>query len=371
MNHKEHIQSLFNNAKTNYQPIKANIENQVAQWFWATNSIFELEPFYLEQNRFPKGKILKEKPSNTTNKICYGIDNHNNIIIKQSYNEIDCYETFYVRSNDEIIGYHFDYSNSKNLINAKKYVYKNNHLTAIYSFFANGNDGWEQHYFYEDNKIIRQEWYGVAIYAGKNEPFHRILNYTYDEIGVLNTIYEKDYIHYQKPDKKLSYQKLSELVYDKLLSLLKTAIQQHAPKKTLYCINLSYQEINIIPPMIGFGIISDRNNWANDEYHRNIIWNVFDYTHYLNLSELNCDDETLRLFDLFNQETELKDKIPFAIKLIIKCAKQLKQELSEFNLAMTDDFVIVASDYYQNDFGKNFKQINPELFDTFKNYLPK
>lgn len=371
MNHKEHIQSLFNNAKTNYQSIKANIENQVVHWFWATNSIFELEPFYLEQNRFPKGKILKEKPSNTTNKICYGVDNNDNIIVKKSYNEIDCYETFYVRNDNEIISYHFNYSPSKNIINTKKYIYENNRLTAIYSFFANSNNSWEQHYFYENNKMFRQEWHGVAIYAGKNEPFHRTLNYTYDEIGVLNTISEQNYIHYQKPDKKLSYKKLSELVSEKLLSLLKTAIANHAPKETLYCINIGYQEVNIIPPMIGFGTTSDRDNWANDEYYHNIIWNIFDYTNQLEPSELECDDETIKLFDLFNQETEINNKNNLATKLIVECAKQIKCDLSELNLDVTDDFVIIASDFEQINFRKNFKQINHELFDTFKNQLPK
>ncbi|WP_256444533.1 hypothetical protein [Tenacibaculum finnmarkense] len=44
--------------------------------------------------------------------------------------------------------------------------------------------------------------------------------------------------------------------------------------------------------------------------------------------------------------------------------------MSKLDLNITDDFVIVASDYEQMDLKKNFKKINPEKFSKFKEYLP-
>ena len=181
------------------------------------------------------------------------------------------------------------------------------------------------------------------------EYFKRVVSYEYDDIGQLKIIREGSYIKYQKPDKKLSYKKLKELTAEKLLSLLKEAIKNHAPKEKLYCINLSYFSENMIPPMIGFGAESDRKNWLDNDYNKSIIWNVADYSHQV---ELECDDETATLFDLFNQETELANKYSTAIKIIQECAKDIKQDLQNFDLDITDDFVIVAGYFDQSDLKK-------------------
>ena len=101
--------------------------------------------------------------------------------------------------------------------------------------------------------------------------------------------------------------------------------------------------------MIGFGTESDRKNWLDNDYDKSIIWNVADYSHQV---ELECDDETATLFDLFNQETELASKYSTAIKIIRECAKDIKQDLQNFDLDITDDFVIVAGYFDQSDLKK-------------------
>ena len=49
---------------------------------------------------------------------------------------------------------------------------------------------------------------------------------------------------------------------------------------------------------------------------------------------------------------------------------KLKAVLNEFKLNKTSDFVIVAADVEQADLKKNFKILNPELFEKFKKDLP-
>ena len=59
---REQAIKLYDQAQADYPALKAQIEAQVVRWFWAAGGVglFSLEPFYFEQNRFPKSKILKE-----------------------------------------------------------------------------------------------------------------------------------------------------------------------------------------------------------------------------------------------------------------------------------------------------------------------
>ena len=343
----EALKELFNQAQSDYSILKNQIENQVVRWFWASNDIFSLNPFWFEENRFSKGKVLKEEPKNKEHAVQYGVNATDEIIVVRAMTDLkdDFYETFYFRGENEILSYHFDYGKDKELINVKKYLYENDRIKAVYSCFEE-NGYWVEDFIYKNNKLICKEWQGVDNYG---EYFKRVVSYEYDDIGQLKIIREGSYIKYQKPDKKLSYKKLKELTAEKLLSLLKEAIKNHAPKEKLYCINLSYFSENMIPPMIGFGAESDRKNWLDNDYNKSIIWNVADYSHQV---ELECDDETATLFDLFNQETELANKYSTAIKIIQECAKDIKQDLQNFDLDITDDFVIVAGYFDQSDLKK-------------------
>lgn len=367
MQETQYVRDLFKQAKDNYHALKSEIESKVVRWFWASDGLFSLEPFHFEQHRFSKGKILKEIPDIPQNKCCYGVDGDDNIIIERKYTNLtnnSFYETFYFRNNNEIICHYFHHNDKKELINTKHYVYQNKKLMAIYSAFSKDNGGWIEKFYYQDDKLIKKHWIGKDY---DDKPFDRVQEYSYDEIGLLDSIQENGYVFYQKPNKNLSYKKLTELTQEKLLLLLKEHIKNHAPIEKLYCINLAYWEEHTIPPMIGFGTQSEREYWLDEDnpYH-SIIWNVADYTHQV---EMECDDETAKLFDLFNQETELKGKYNVAIKMIVECAKKIKQDLAEFELNVSDDFVVVASYFDLRDLKSNFKKINPELFAQFKRQL--
>lgn len=82
------------------------------------------------------------------------------------------------------------------------------------------------------------------------------------------------------------------------------------------------------------------------------------------------DQETKNFFDFYNQETEMRQKYTLAKKAILNVVLKLKAGLNELKLNKTSDFVIVAADYEQADLKKNFKILNPELFEQFKKDLP-
>ena len=226
----EQARKLYDQAQANYPKLKAQIEAQVVHWFWAAGGVgyFSLEPFYFEQNRFPKSKILKNAPENAEDKYQYGVNANDEIIVERSYTEFkgQCYETFYFREDSQIISYHFDYSKEKKCINTKIFVYNNGLLQAIYAAFK-GNKWSEKTMFYENDKLISCDWIGKDDYSAE-KGFERGFVYTYDILGELNSITGKDGgVWYQKKDKKVSYKKLSERVAERFYALLIPAIKAY------------------------------------------------------------------------------------------------------------------------------------------------
>ena len=336
----EQARKLYKQAQANYPALKAQIEAQVVRWFWAAGGmgLFSLEPFYFEQNRFPKSKILKDDPKDTDNKYQYGVNKKDEIIVAHSYIgcEGDYYEEFYFREENQIISYHFDFASKKKCINTKIFIYKDELLQSIYSAFDN-NTWSERTMYYEGNKLIRQEKKGI-------DYIDNTLLYTYDKLRELNSITsETGYVYYKKKDKKISYKALSEKAMERYYALLVPTIEAYTIKEPLYCINLSFDYQNILPTRIGFGLESDKQKW-NETYGERVdryLWNTAEYAHIIDI-EPNEEDATL--FDLFNQETEMQEKSSAATKLLVACAKRLKEEWSSLDIPSTDDFVIVVGD---------------------------
>ena len=342
----EQARKLYDQAQANYSNLKAQIEAQVVRWFWASGGVgyFSLEPFYFEQNRFSKSKILKDAPEDSDNKYQYGVNDKDEIIVERRYTESkgkfkgQCYETFYFREDSQIISYRFEYSEEKECDNVKLFISKDGLLHYIYSAF-------EEHYleetmYYEGNKLIRRKTKGLDYYSN---PIDNTLLYTYDMLGKLNSITnETGYVYYQKKDKKISYKALSEKAAERYYALLVPAIKAYPVKEPLYCINLSFDYQNILPTRIGFGTESERQEYQKyGKEAKHYLWNTAEYTHTI---DIEPNEEDAALFDLFNQETEIQEKSSAATKLLVACAKRLKEDWASLGIASTDDFVIVVGD---------------------------
>ena len=339
----EQARKLYDQAQADYPKLKAQIEAQVVRWFWAAGGVgyFSLEPFYFEQNRFSKSKILKDAPEDADNKYQYGVNEKDEIIVERNYTEFkgQCYETFYFREDSQIISYRFEYSEEKECDNVKIFIYKDGLLQYIYSAFE--ENYCEETMYYEGNKLIRRETKGIDYYSN---PIDNTLLYTYDVLGKLNSITnETGYVYYQKKDKKISYKALSEKAMERYYALLVPAIKTYPVKEPLYCINLSFDYQNILPTRIGFGTESERQEWKKTYGERvnRYLWNTAQYAHTI---DIEPNEEDAALFDLFNQETEMQEKSSAATKLLVACAKRLKEEWASLGIPSTDDFVVVVGD---------------------------
>ena len=334
---------LYEQAQADYPTLKTQIEAQVVRWFWAAGGVglFSLEPFYFEEHKFPKSKILKETPEKTDDKYLYGVNANDEIIVERSYTGFkgQCYETFYFREDSQIISYHFDYSKEKRCLNTMIFIYKDGLLQSIHS--AYDNNAWrEKTMYYEGDKLIRQEEKGLDYYL---KPIDNALLYTYDMLGKLNSITSgTGYVCYQKKDKKISYKALSEKAAERYYALLVPTIKAYPVKEPLYCINLSFDYQNILPTRIGFGTESERQEYQKyGKEAKHYLWNTAEYAHTI---DIEPNEEDAALFDLFNQETEMQEKSSAATKLLVACAKRLKEEWASLGIPSTDDFVVVVSD---------------------------
>ena len=343
----EQARKFYDQAQANYPALKAQIEAQVVRWFWASGGVgyFSLEPFYFEKNRWTKSKILKETPEDSDNKYQYGVNEKDEIIVERSYTELkgkfkgECYETFYFREENKIVSYHFEHSVEKECINTMIFIYKDGLLQSIHS--AYDNNAWsERTMYYEGDKLIRQEEKGLDYYSN---PIDNTLLYTYDMLGKLNSITSGGgYVWYQKKDKKISYKALSEKAAERYYALLVPAIKAYPVKEPLYCINLSFDYQNILPTRIGFGTESERQEYQKyGKEAKHYLWNTAEYAHTI---DIEPNEEDAALFDLFNQETEMQEKSSAATKLLVACAKRLKEEWVSLGIPSTDDFVVVVSD---------------------------
>ena len=339
----EQARKLYEQAQANYPTLKAQIESQVVRWFWASGGVglFSLEPFYIEQNHFSKSRILKDAPEDTDNKYQYGVNEKDEIIVERSYNEFEGLydEEFYFREEKQIISYHFDSAPEKECINTRIFIYKDGLLQSIHSAY-NNNTWSERTMYYEGNKLIRQEEKGLDYYLN---PIDNTLFYTYDILGKLNSITSgTGYVRYQKKDKKISYKKLSEKVAERFYALLVPTIKAYPVKEPLYCINLSFDYQNILPTRIGFGTESERQEYQKyGKEAKHYLWNTAEYAHTI---DIEPNEEDAALFDLFNQETEMQEKSSAATKLLVACAKRLKEEWAPLGIPSIDDFVVVVSD---------------------------
>ena len=343
----EQARKLYEQAQADYPKLKTQIEAQVVRWFWAAGGVgyFSLEPFYFEQNRFSKSKILKDAPEDSDNKYQYGVNDKDEIIIERDYPELkgkfkgEYYETFYFREENKIVSYHFEHSVEKECINTMIFIYKDGLLQSIHS--AYDNNAWsERTMYYEGDKLIRQEEKGLDYYSNSID---NTLLYTYDMLGKLNSITnETGYVYYQKKDKKISYKALSEKAAERYYALLLPTIKAYPVKEPLYCINLSFDYQNILPTRIGFGTESERQEYQKyGKEAKHYLWNTAEYTHTI---DIEPNEEDAALFDLFNQETEMQEKSSAATKLLVACAKRLKEEWASLGIPSTDDFVVVVSD---------------------------
>lgn len=354
-------------TKADFEQLKVETESQVALWFWATSDLYNPEPFYYESNNWARGRKLKGEPAKKAEHHHYGLNAQGEIIVERQYTSFEqyFYELFFIRTHDTITRYRFSYDN-KEIEQISRFYYEQNQLTQHITVADNQCKCDYAVYYYNSNQKLIEKKCHLEFDDFETDRNHE---YKYDQFGLLETITEnRESIIYQKSAQSISFKQLTVMAEDRLFTVLRQNIHQHAIPEELYCLYLYYGNAHLFPPAIAYGTKAEKDHWQGQGTKAKwIIWNPADYQYNM---EVSMDGETERFFDLYNQETEMQQKYAAAKKAIINVVMKLKDSLNEFTLNKTSDFVIIAADDEQADLKKNFKILNPELFEQFRKDLP-
>lgn len=353
-------------TRADFEQLKSETENQVAVWFWATSDLYNPEPFHYESNNWSKGRKLKAAPAKKANHHHYGLNEAGEIIVERQYTSFEqyFYETFFIRTQNTITRYRFSYDDQE--IESISEFYEEQGQLIKHITVADSQcicDHADYHYD-SHQKLIEKKCH----LEFDNFETNRDHQYKYDQFGLLETITEnQERVIYQKPDKSISFTQLTAMAEERLFAVLQQNIHENPIQEELFCLYIHYGNTDFFPPAIAYGTKAEKEKWQTKGKNAKwIIWNPADYQYNI---EVSMDQETENFFDFYNQETEMKQKYAAAKKAILNVTLKLKAGLNEFKLNKTSDFVIVAADDEQADLKKNFKFLNSELFEQFKEGL--
>jgi hypothetical protein len=148
---------------------------------------------------------------------------------------------------------------------------------------------------------------------------------------------------------------LEKALYDSIFELTKG----FKPKGKVYCLVLAYDVEVPLPPLIGFGLESERSKCIKESKDRAayIIWNPAEFEHF-DIEELQINDpETLKLCDDWLKSLKEGVVVDKARKLLIRISMKLNNVKWENYLKATDDFLVFPVDLEGADLEENLGQI--------------
>jgi len=152
------------------------------------------------------------------------------------------------------------------------------------------------------------------------------------------------------------FNKLKELVEEKLFQIFLKNFQSISIDDEVYCLNICYGSEELIPPLFAFGKSIDKDEWLKNDSKdiETYLWNIAEYSYWD--KEFTIEDETTK--ELFHRYNKLASELKLwslQIESILTVSKKLKKYLSQFDWNMSDDFVIAVTDLEQMDVAKNFE----------------
>ncbi len=359
----EKLAKRFANAVQEYEALRKKTAVEVIRWEWAAGPYYELLPFEHLRTRF-KGKLLKIEPTKKNGCWQYGFDQQNRIVVIRQYTELEnsFYEEFFDYSGEVTEGVRFTYADTKELLNVTKYQFEKGLLLYFERHAQMGIT--KEDYIYQAGKLAKI--YVKQQENGQAETTYEIA-FKYDELGVIElieNIYPNGYRKniYQAVPKKRTLQTLLLLIQEMLCQQIPQKITTANIVEKVYCVVLVYDEQNILPPLLGVGLETERQNWLNKNAQKakSYLWNPAEFSLF-DTEKFWLQDQALeKACELANQEIEIQGKQAAAIKMLNQVAKDLAVIDWRGKLNITDDFVVYAVDTHNADFTKNSKVSFPQ-----------
>lgn len=371
------IEERFRKQATRLPEIREQFAKRVVQWFFSEAEILASDndeaflhchPSHLEN----MPDVFSEKQGNAL--YACGFDANDRLIVLQDFDSKTVFrkpgskepEMREVSTGELLIEEFFAYQ-SEFVIDASRFVrgelqyfrrlvFEGNLLVEEESF---RNERYNHTKFeYEGEEQVRQ----LSI-SEKGHVFHEI---------VLNQNGEDAYFRvrkdgtrfqlYQPWPKGITVKSVKQTIRDRLLALVPHVVAEAKIPEPIYCVVLAYDgEGDILPPLIGIGVESEREKWQSEHGKRakEWVWNPAEF-HHFEKSHTQLEDEALEeACDLLNSRLAEGGSSAPAIKLLVEVATELNRQFWPEEICRTADFIVYAVDFELGSLRKNLKASVP------------
>ena len=176
----------------------------------------------------------------------------------------------------------------------------------------------------------------------------------------------------RKLPKGVNLVSLKKQLHKHLLATIPKTVAKLRIKQPAYCLILGYDSEGngAMPPMLSVGLETERELWLNKnpKLAKQVIWNPDEFQHRLSKPQcLPADKKFEKACEFFNRLLEERGTDAPAVDLLNHVAKQLGAAEWSGKLSVTEDFVVVASDFEGGDFSKNIrKSASPKVLKSLK-----
>lgn len=360
------LRDLFTEAPRKYSALKRTCEAQVSRWEWGSFWLYEIQPFYRERHRISKGRRLKDEPAIIKEGMYqYGIDASDRIVVVRHYSSKSSFdEEFFTYRGGVVESLRF---RRPEVSGVTRCTFRDERIRRFERVAVGG--AWREDYQYDGERLVAVMTSGVR---ESSERYRFREEFSYDAIGRLIQIRRcwflpapAEEVMYRRPQKGESVRDLAETIRTKLIAEIPRTLKSARIKDRAYCVILQYtkEDSPVLPPGLAVGLEKQRQAWQDEKGReaRYYVWNVPEFE-LSNDARLTLDDaELLVACSLFNQHVAVKGNWNATVRLLNEVARALMQTSWRGTLNVTDDFVVVALDYEEEDFRRNVKaSVSPE-----------
>jgi hypothetical protein len=118
------LEARFGSAREYYDELRETCEARVVRWEWANASAYSLDPLFFLDKQIELGRVRSVAPKNPAEWTAYGLARDDRVVVEREYTELrgSHYQDFYLELADRVVGYRFDYSASRAVINCAQLV---------------------------------------------------------------------------------------------------------------------------------------------------------------------------------------------------------------------------------------------------------
>lgn len=364
----EDLDAWFTRARGEYAQRKRDAEAAVVRWEWATGAVHELQPFSFERNRFSRGKPLKAPPEfPAEGDRAYGFDGEGRLRVERSHSGFVrdgaswCYETFFEHLPGRVDAVAYHHHPDKEVVSVRRARWEEGRLAVLAMHGMLG--GSVERYAYDGARLAR-----IAAEGERWDPplpWRRLDTLHYDADGTLVRIdrEEAGAVHtlFRRREKGETFASLAAKVEERLLTLIPERVSALGLTEPAYVLVLAYdgEGNDLFPPAVGVGLERERaavlSERLEDARHR--LWNPAEFSWY-ERGPLVLDDAALEAAcERLNAHVHREDAWDEARALLVRVAKRLLKLDWARRLPVTDDFLVLATDYEQTDLKANVRAI--------------